>query len=235
MRQIQGIITGEDLMAKTTVIIRVKNEADWIGHAIQSVIDKIENSKIIIVDNSSEDNSINIAKLFKHDTSIPDSKRYVDLDIINIENYSPGKAINHAVNLVETPILLLLSSHCEITEYSENLVEELLKENVAVFGKQVPRYFGKRIVPRYIWSHYTEERTLNMYSKLESRYFMHNAFCAFESKYLKNNPFNENLVGKEDRYWAENVVKGGKSYVYEPKLICQHHYTSDGNTWRGVD
>ena len=32
-------------MAKTTVIIRVKNEADWIGHAIQSVIDKIENSK----------------------------------------------------------------------------------------------------------------------------------------------------------------------------------------------
>ena len=121
------------------------------------------------------------------------------------------------------------------TEYSENLVEELLKENVAVFGKQIPRYFGKRIVPRYIWSHYTGERTLNMFSKLENRYFMHNAFCAFETNYLKNNPFNENLVGKEDRYWAENVVKGGKTYLYEPTLICQHHYTSDGNTWRGVD
>ena len=222
-------------MAKTTVIIRVKNEADWIGHAIQSVIDKIENSKIIIVDNSSEDNSINIAKLFKHDTSIPDSKRYVDLDIVNIENYSPGKAINQAVKLVTSPTLLLLSSHCELTEYSENLVEELLKDNVAVFGKQIPRYFGKRIVPRYIWSHYTGERTLNMFSKLENRYFMHNAFCAFETNYLKNNPFNENLVGKEDRYWAENVVKGGKTYLYEPTLICQHHYTSDGNTWRGVD
>ena len=222
-------------MAKTTVIIRVKNEADWIGHAIQSVIDKIENSKIIIVDNSSEDNSINIAKLFKHDTSIPDSKRYVDLDIVNIENYSPGKAINQAVKLVTSPTVLLLSSHCELTEYSENLVEELLKDNVAVFGKQIPRYFGKRIVPRYIWSHYTEERTKNMFSKLENRYFMHNAFCAFETNYLKNNPFNENLVGKEDRYWAENVVKGGRTYLYEPKLICQHHYTSDGNTWRGVD
>ena len=222
-------------MAKTTVIIRVKNEADWIGHAIQSVIDKIENSKIIIVDNSSEDNSINIAKLFKHDTSIPDSKRYVDLDIVNIENYSPGKAINQAVKLVSSPTVLLLSSHCELTEYSENLVEELLKDNVAVFGKQIPRYFGKRIVPRYIWSHYTEERTKNMFSKLENRYFMHNAFCAFETNYLKNNPFNENLVGKEDRYWAENVVKGGRTYLYEPKLICQHHYTSDGNTWRGVD
>jgi len=222
-------------MAKTTVIIRVKNEADWIGHAIQSVIDKIENSKIIIVDNSCEDNSINIAKLFKHDTSIPDSKRYVDLDIINIENYSPGKAINQAVNLVSSPTVLLLSSHCELTEYSENLVEELLKDNVAVFGKQIPRYFGKRIVPRYIWSHYTGERTLNMFSKLENRYFMHNAFCAFETNYLKNNPFNENLVGKEDRYWAENVVKGGRTYLYEPTLICQHHYTSDGNTWRGVD
>ena len=221
-------------MAKTTVIIRVKNEADWIGHAIQSVIDKIENSKIIIVDNSSEDNSINIAKLFKHDTSIPDSKRYVDLDIINIENYSPGKAINQAVNLVSSPTVLLLSSHCVLTEYSENLVEELLKENVAVFGKQIPRYFGKRIVPRYIWSHYTEERTKNMFSKLENRYFLHNGAAFYEKKILKKFPFNEKVSGKEDRFWANKIVESKMSYLYSPKFVIKHHYTVKGNSWKYI-
>ncbi len=68
-----------------------------------------------------------------------------------------------------------------------------------------------------------------MFSELENRYFLHNAFCAYKTNYLKENPFNENLVGKEDRYWAEDVVKSGKKYFYEPSLICQHHFTNNGN------
>ena len=235
MNWIQESIIEADLMDDTTIIIRVKNEEDWIGHSIQSVIDNIKNAKIIVVDNSSTDSSLNIARLFKHDTSISKSERYVDLEIINIEKYSPGRAINQAVKLVNTKSILLLSSHCEIIEYSENLVNNLLEKHVAIFGKQIPRYFGKKILPRYIWSHYGEEQVINMFSKLENRYFLHNAFCAFRTSYLIDNPFNENLVGKEDRYWAADVIENGYSYVYEPKLICHHHYTANGNTWRGVD
>ena len=143
MNWIQESIIEADLMDDTTIIIRVKNEEDWIGHSIQSVIDNIKNAKIIVVDNSSTDSSLNIARLFKHDTSISKSERYVDLEIINIEKYSPGRAINQAVKLVNTKSILLLSSHCEIIEYSENLVNNLLEKHVAIFGKQIPRYFGK--------------------------------------------------------------------------------------------
>ena len=222
-------------MHSTTVIIRVKNEEQWIGHAIQSIIDHINHSKIIIVDNNSTDSSITIAKLFKHDTSRPYSGRYTDIDIINISDYSPGKSINVAVSKVKTKSVLLLSSHCEISSYSAEHVDSLLDTHVAVFGKQVPRYFGKRIISRYIWSHYIEKQKINMFSDLENRYFLHNAFCAYKTSYLKDNPFNENLVGKEDRYWASEVVESGKTYLYEPDLVCQHHFTKNGNTWRGVD
>ena len=71
-----------------------------------------------------------------------------------------------------------------------------------------------------------EEQVINMFSKLENRYFliMH---LVFRTSYLIDNPFNENLVGKEDRYWASDVVENGYSYVYEPKLICHHHYTAN--------
>ncbi len=222
-------------MHNTSVVVRVKNEEQWIGHALQSIIDNIHNAKIFIVDNNSTDSSLNIARLFQHDTSKPKSERYADIEILNLNEYSPGKAINLAVKKVNTDTLLLLSSHCEITNYSHELVKNILKKHVAVFGKQVPRYFGKKIVPRYIWSHYGDDKLTNMFSELENRYFLHNAFCAYKTEYLKENPFNENLVGKEDRYWAEDVVKAGKTYFYEPNLVCQHHFTSNGNTWRGID
>ena len=42
---------------KISVIIRSKNEARWIGHTIQSVLDFLNKPEIIIVDNYSFDNS----------------------------------------------------------------------------------------------------------------------------------------------------------------------------------
>ena len=74
-------------MHSTTVIIRVKNEENWIGHSIQSILDQIKSPRIIIIDNNSSDSSLTIAKLFKHDTSRPQSARYADIDIMNINEY----------------------------------------------------------------------------------------------------------------------------------------------------
>ena len=50
-----------------SVIIRNKNEERWIGHSIQSVIDKILRPEIIVVDNNSNDESLNIVRHFVHD------------------------------------------------------------------------------------------------------------------------------------------------------------------------
>ena len=73
-----------------------------------------------------------------------------------------------------------------------------------------------------------------MYSKYEKRFFLHNAIALYNKKYLVKNPFDENLTGKEDRYWAQEVIKNNKSYLYDPKLEADHHYTENGNTWKGI-
>ena len=52
-------------MDNISVIIRNRNEEQWIGHAIQSVIDNFDNPEIVIVNNNSTDESMNIVRMFK--------------------------------------------------------------------------------------------------------------------------------------------------------------------------
>ena len=47
----------------------------------------------------------------------------------------------------------------------------------------------------------------------------------FKKKILKKFPFDENLAGKEDRYWINNMAKKGKNFLYDPDLSADHHYT----------
>ena len=49
-------------MNSVSIVIRNKNEEQWIGHAIQSVIDWMPGAEIIIVDNNSTDDSLNIVR-----------------------------------------------------------------------------------------------------------------------------------------------------------------------------
>ena len=51
-------------MDKISIIIRNRNESEYIGFAIQSVIDHIKDPEIIIVDNQSTDESMKIVSLF---------------------------------------------------------------------------------------------------------------------------------------------------------------------------
>ena len=73
-----------------------------------------------------------------------------------------------------------------------------------------------------------------MFSDIEDRYFFHNALSFFKKSDIIKFPFNENLTGKEDRYWAIDMVKEGKSYIYVPSFLADHHYTENGNTWKGI-
>ena len=221
---------------KISVIIRVRNEEQWIGHTIQSILDNIENPDIIIIDNNSTDNTINIVNSFKHDKDLKldKDKNYTNVKIFNINNYSPGKALNLGVKKSKNNIILIISSHCVLKHINLRKHIDDLKQYVCVFGKQNPIWRGKRISKRYIWSHFIDKKIINMFSKLENRYFLHNAISIFQKKFLLTHPFNENLIGKEDRYWAQEIINKKKSFLYDPALEVDHHYTSNGNTWKGL-
>ena len=208
-----------------SVIIRNKNESEYIGFAIQSVIDYIPNADIIIMDNYSSDESLETVKLFNNRCNIR---------IYKVDDYTPGKALNMGVRYAKFDTILILSAHAQIVSLDLNNIISELKTYSAVFGNQIPIYKGKKINKRYIWSHFINTPVINMYSEIEQRPFLHNAFCFFNKKDLMELPFNEQLPGKEDRYWAIDLLSLNKSYIYNPQNIINHFYTPNGNTWKGI-
>ena len=122
-----------------------------------------------------------------------------------------------------------------IISYKDRVtIIEQLKTYSAVFGNQTPIYRGKKISKRYIWSHFGKNEIVNMFSSIEGRQFLHNAFCFYRKDVLLDTPFSENLFSKEDRYWADDIIKAGKNYLYTPTIEVNHFYTTNGATWKGI-
>lgn len=212
---------------EVSVIIRNRNEEEHIGFAIQSIIDHFKDPEIIIVDNNSTDDSMKVVSLFD---------RYNIKEYSIKGNYTPGKALNFGIKQSSNDIILILSAHAQITTLNIEMLNRWFRQgHVAVFGNQTPIYKGKRISKRYIWSHFTNNITENLHSDIEDRYFLHNAFCFYKKDFLLENPFDEDLSGKEDRYWAIDIVEKGHKYLYDGNYQkCNHFYTSNGATWKGI-
>jgi glycosyltransferase involved in cell wall biosynthesis len=217
----------EDSMDKISVIIRNRNEEQYIGFALQSCIEQFNHPEIIIVDNNSTDNSLEVVNLFKDRANIK---------VISINDYTPGKSINLGANTASNELILVLSAHAQITNLNKKYIVENFKNNqyVAIFGQQNPIYKGKKITKRYIWSHFSDNESINLFSEIEKRYFLHNAFCFYKKSTLIEYPMPEKYAGKEDRYWASNMVKKGFKYLYSDSQKCNHFYTEGGATWKGI-
>ena len=212
-----------------SVVIRNKNEEKYIGYAIQSVVDFLgDKIQLVIVDNESSDESIRIVQTFD----------YLNISWLNIEHndYSPGKSLNMGIQECTEDYTMILSAHCDIKKFdSDRVVNKLNEEDfVAVWGKQIPIWDGKKIYRRYMWSNFKDEDLVNYFCESEDRYFFHNAFSMFRTDYVKENPFDEILCGKEDRFWAIDQIQDGKKIFYDSTIEVHHHYTTNGATWKGV-
>ena len=225
-------------MFDISVILRCRNEERYVGYAIQSVLNHFENPEIIVVNNDSTDRSMNIVNLFKQDSKLERLKtHYADIKTVNVKanNYSPGLALNLGVNMASSDDILILSSHCEIINLNYEKVKKQLQSSCCVWGNQVPILYGKKIVSRYIWANFKDEDIVNYYSDSENRFFTHNAFCFYKRDILIEHPFDEELSGKEDRYWANDMIaNNGNTTYYDSEQICHHHFTTNGATWIGV-
>tara|TARA_R110000803_G_scaffold210394_1_gene282030 strand:- start:645 stop:1280 length:636 start_codon:yes stop_codon:yes gene_type:complete len=208
-----------------SIIVRNRNEGEYIGFTLQSICDHIPSAEVIVMDNNSTDDSMDVVTLFNTRLNITTS---------NIDNYTPGKSLNKAVGMCSNDIILILSAHSQITKMDLGYVQSLLKLHSAVFGNQTPIYRGKKISKRYIWSHFVDTEGVNIHSTIENRPFLHNAFCFYNKSDLIETPFDEEVSTKEDRYWAIDILKESKSYLYTPQIEVNHYYTGNGATWKGL-
>ncbi|MHA2062767.1 MAG: glycosyltransferase family 2 protein [Candidatus Thorarchaeota archaeon] len=217
-------MVGDGIVA----LIRCRNEERWIGHAIQSVIDCIPEAKILVVDDRSTDESQVVVRQFCH----------TDISVLETDGlYTPGRALNDAIEWISMNLgsdyTLVMSAHCTLVKGTIVPVGSL-KEHCVVWGKQIPVYRGKKINRRYIWSNFGDDDQVNYFSEIEKRYFIHNALALYRTETLRRFPFDENLQGKEDRYWATEMIDMERKTYYCPSMVCYHHWTPNGATWRGL-
>ena len=135
-----------------SVIMRTKNEERWIGHSIQSVLELITKPEIIVIDNMSEDRTIEIVKHFQQDPELNSEKssNYTNIKIHYIKDYSPGKSLNLGVKCSSNDYILTLSSHCVVKKFNKVKHIKDLENHLCIFGNQIPIWEGKKINKRYI-------------------------------------------------------------------------------------
>ena len=196
---------------KVSIIIRTRNEEEWLRHTLLSVQKQTYTDyEIVIVDNDSNDLTLKICKFFK-------IKK-----IIKLKHYLPGKSINRGVKIASGNIIVLLSAHCVPTNKSwlKNLIKPFDNSNiVAVYGRQSPTSTSNNTDIRDLFI------TFGLDQKLQSKDpFFHNANSAIRRATLDQIPFDERLTNIEDRDWGKKIIKKGYKIFYEPQANVYHYH-----------
>ena len=201
----------EVIEGKASIIIRSKNEEEWIAHCLESVFaQKNVDLEVVIVDNHSSDYTLKIAKQFPIKT------------IINIDNYLPGKALNIGINETDGKYIVCLSSHCVPLNHLwlYNLLKNFKMEGVAgVYGRQIPLSFSSPYDARDLFITFGLDKRIQIKDT-----FFHNANSAILRKIWEDVPFDNHVTNIEDRLWAKAVIEKGYKLVYEPESEVFHHH-----------
>ena len=202
-------------MKKTSIIIRTKNEERWIKTCLDSLMRQSnQNFEIIIVDNNSDDNTIEIVK--RH----PIFKK---IKILNIFKYIPGQSLNIGIKSSRGEIIVCISAHCipSNDNWLNDLIKplDLKKRIVATYGRQVPMPYSNPEDVRDMILVFSKDERLQ-----KNDYFFHNAHSAFYKKIWAQFPFNENLTNIEDRDFGKNIIDSNYLIYYNPIPTVYHYH-----------
>ena len=196
-----------------SIIIRTKNEENWINSCIEAIHkQKYKKFEIIIVDNYSNDNTLKKISKYK-------------LKTLKIKKFYPGKALNLGIRNSSGSIIVCLSGHCipKDENWLWSLIKSLKNKNVAgVYGRQEPLSFTNDLDKRDLLNMFGKDRKVQIKDS-----FFHNANSAIKKTLWNKVNFNEKIQHIEDRYWAEEIIKRKLKIIYEPKASVYH--------WHGVN
>lgn len=199
-------------MPKISIIIRTKNEEDWISHCLEMVFKQNEtNFEVIIVDNESTDHTVKIAERF------PVKK------VLNVKNYLPGDALNRGIRASSGDFIVCLSAHC--VPKDETWLSCLLSNFhnnlniVGVYGRQLPVSYTDPQEKRDLLITFGRDKRIQ-----KKDYFFHNANSMIRRDIWEDIPFDEKASNIEDRIWGKKVTEEGFHIAYEPAAEVYHHH-----------
>jgi rhamnosyltransferase len=193
-----------------SVVVRTKNESVWIRQCLGTVFSqRNEDFEVILVDNNSTDNTLDIAREF-------------DIKILEIgdNNFSYGKALNLGIASSNGDYICCLSGHCfaENNDWLFWLKSNFKDPMVAgVYGRQKPIRDSHPIDKRDLWTLFGPEKKIQMKDP-----FFHNANSMIKKSVWEKVQFDETSNGLEDRIWAKNILDLGHKIAYEPLAAVYH-------------
>ena len=193
-----------------SIIIRGKNEEDWLGLCLRSIREQAyTNHEIIYVDNESSDSSIDIAKYYKV------------AKIKEIKNFLPGDAINLGIKASKGKFIVIISAHCIPTDknWLSALVRSIQPEKIAgVYGRQIPLPSTSPDDARDLLITFGNESRIQKKDP-----FFHNANSIIKRSLWNEVNFDNLITNIEDRDWAKKILGLGFYIKYDPKA-CVYHY-----------
>lgn len=194
-----------------SVVIRTKNEEKWLWRCLSGISNQsLPAEEIIIVDNSSTDNTVEIASDFGV------SK------ILSIEDYTPGKALNLGISECSGELIAIISAHCvpESKHWLRDLVRGVIvDDNIAAgYGRQIPMPFSSDDDKADLLAVFRPE------SRIQNKDgFLNNANSLIRKRIWDEVRFDEEVQNIEDRVWGELIISLGMSIAYISEATVFHH------------
>ena len=193
-----------------SIVIRTKNEARWIWKTLKAIKSQsIIPNEIVVIDNLSEDSTITLAKEFGA------------TKILDIEDYSPGRALNLGMARTTSEFVVFLSAHCVPCDefWLENLISPFHNDQIAAtYGRQLPLPFSSDTDKSDL---YTVFRSESQIQSIDG--FMNNANSAIRRSCWQQVKFDISVTNIEDRVWGKEIISKGFKIAYVADSSVFHY------------
>lgn len=208
---------------KISVIIPTYNAERYLANLLVKLKEQsIKNYEIIIIDSTSQDNTLEIAESFK-----------IKLLSIEKEKFDHGGTRTIAGKESKGDIIIYITQ--DVIPYNQSSFENITKPFLidskigAVYGRQIPHPDANPFSAHsrlFIYPENSFTRTIgdkNLY-KIKTA-FLSNAFTAYSRKVLNEiGWFKENLISTEDTYAGAKILLAGYKLRYSAEAVVYHSH-----------
>lgn len=217
------------MKVKISFIIPVYNAENYLDECINSIINqKYQNIEIILVNDGSTDNSLNICKKYQ--------KKDKRIIIIDKKNEGVSKARNTGIEKSTGDLIMFIDSD---DYYGENLIETILpyaNNDLICFGyNRLFQNKSEKIVSNDIVLNTLSEVEFNILTTDYIGGFI--ATKVFSSDIIKKNnlKFDEKLHYCEDLFFVTEYVKHCKKYCYINKALYNYRMRQSSASFSFLD
>jgi rhamnosyltransferase len=201
-----------------SILIRTKNEAPFIGKALELISNQsFTPHEIIVVDSESTDNTVEIVR----------SWQGVRLIEMPAREFTFGRSLNLGFEIATGDIVISISAHAfpSSEHWLKNLMQHFENPQVAgVYGRQIPQADAWPPVQREYLSYYKDQPRIQTNPEEPSDRVFSNANSAIRYSCWQQHHFDEMLTAVEDQEWAWSMLKLGYHIVYEPDAVVYHSH-----------